>query len=197
MVEFLSIWNREYVKLGRNCEVDASAIVGYMPSRMLGNLALTIGNSAIIRSGSVIYLGTKIGRNFETGHNVIVREQNHIGDDVKIWSNTIIDYRCKIGSNVKIHCNCYIAQLTTIEDDVFLAPAVTLANEKYPTGTFSEERIQGPTIKRGAKIGVNATILPNVVIGEGAIVGAGSVVTKDVSARSVVYGVPARRKDYA
>jgi acetyltransferase-like isoleucine patch superfamily enzyme len=111
---------------------------------------------------------------------------------VKIWSNTIIDYRCKIGNNVKILSQCYIAQLTTIEDNVFIAPGVMVANEKYPTGIFSEERIKGPTIKKGAKIGINSTILPGVTIGEGAVIGAGSIVTKDIPPYAVAYGVPAR-----
>ncbi|MCC6003882.1 MAG: acetyltransferase [Thermofilum sp.] len=186
------ILNSNFVRLGKDCYIDETAQVGYTPSRQLKDLTLIIGNRAIIRSGTIIYLGSKIGDDFETGHNVIIREENIIGNNVKIWSNTIIDYRCKIGNNVKIHSHCYIAQLTTIEDDVFIAPGVMIANEKYPTGVFSEERIKGPTIKRGTKIGINATILPGVTIGEGAIVGAGSVVTKDVPPYTVVYGVPAR-----
>jgi acetyltransferase-like isoleucine patch superfamily enzyme len=186
------IVNKEYVKIGVGSIIDNNAIVGYMPSRKIGNLTLSIGANARVRSGSVIYLGSKIGNDFETGHNVIIREENVIGNNVKIWSNTIVDYRCKIGNDVKIHCNCYIAQLTIIEDSVFIAPGVTIANEKYPTGIFSEDRIKGPLIKRGARIGINATILPNVIIGEEAIIGAGSVVTKDVPAKSIAYGVPAR-----
>jgi len=67
-----------------------------------------------------------------------------------------------------------------------------VANEKYPTGIFSEERIKGPTIKKGAKIGINSTILPGVTIGEGAVIGAGSIVTKDIPPYAVAYGVPAR-----
>jgi acetyltransferase-like isoleucine patch superfamily enzyme len=111
---------------------------------------------------------------------------------VKIWSNTVVDYACKIGNNVKIHCNCYIAQLTIIEDDVFIAPGVMIANEKYPTGVFSLERIKGPIIKKGAKIGINATILPGITIGENSLIGAGSVVTKDIPSNSIAYGVPAK-----
>jgi len=184
--------NSKLVKLGKNCVVDETATVGYMPSRKINNLTLEIGDNAIVRAGSVIYLGSRIGSNFETGHNVIVREENTIGNNVKIWSNSVIDYACNIGNNVKIHCNSYIAQLTVLEDDVFIAPGAMIANEKYPTGIFLPERIKGPIIKKGAKIGINSTILPGVIIGEGAVIGAGSVVTKDVPAYMVVYGVPAR-----
>jgi acetyltransferase-like isoleucine patch superfamily enzyme len=186
------ILNKEFVKLGRNCRIDDTAIVGYMPSRKIYDLTLEIGDNAVIRAGSIIYLGSKIGENFETGHNVIIREENIIGKNVKIWSNTVVDYACKIGNNVKIHCNCYIAQLTIIEDDVFIAPGVMIANEKYPTGVFSLERIKGPMIKKGAKIGINATILPGITIGENSLIGAGSVVTKDIPSNSIAYGVPAR-----
>jgi len=74
---------------------------------------------------------------------------------------------------------------------VFIAPGVMIANEKYPTGIFSE-KIKGPLIKKGARIGINCTIMPGVVIGENAIVGAGSVVTRDIPPDSVAYGIPAR-----
>lgn len=184
--------NKKYVKIGGNAVIDKESIIGYMPSRKINDLVLVIGDNARIRAGTIIYLGSQIGNNFETGHNVIIREENTIGDNVKIWSNCVIDYSCRIGNNVKIHCNCYIAQLAVIEDDVFIAPGVIVANEKYPSGRFSESKIRAPIIRRGAKIGVNVTLLPGVVIGEEAIVGAGSVVTRDVPSKSVVYGVPAR-----
>lgn len=188
------IRNSEYVKLGRNYRIDEDAIIGYMPSRKISDLRLIIGEDAVIRSGTIVYLGSRLGRGFETGHNVIIREENIIGDNVKVWSNTVIDYRCKIGNNVKIHSNCYIAQLTVIEDDAFIAPGVMIANEKYPTGIFSEEKIKGPLIKKGVRIGINSTVMPGVVIGQNALVGAGSIVTKDIPPDSVAYGVPAMVK---
>jgi len=141
-----------------------------------------------IRSGSVIYQAVKIGDDFATGHHVIIREQNEIGDSVSIWTHTVVDYGCRIGSRIKIHSNCYIAQFTVIEDDVFIAPGTIFANDKYPPSTS----LEGPRVKRGARIGVNVTILPGIVVGEEAMVGAGSVVTKDVPDRAVVAGNPAR-----
>ncbi|HLI45771.1 MAG TPA: DapH/DapD/GlmU-related protein [Geobacterales bacterium] len=184
--------NNRFVRLGKNCIIDKNALIGYMPSRNIGELYLNIGDNARIRSGSVIYLGSRIGNDFETGHNVIVREENEIGNEVKIWSNSVIDYGCKIGNSVKIHCNCYIAQLTIIEDDVFIAPGVMVANEKYPTGRFDPKRIKGPRIKKGSRIGIGSIIMPGITIGENCIIGAGAVVTKDVPPNSIAYGVPAR-----
>ena len=119
-------------------------------------------------------------------------EENFIGDDFSLWSNSTVDYGCVIGNRVKIHHNVYVAQYTTIEDDVFLAPGVMIANDPHPGCAKSKQCMKGPTIRRGAQIGVNATILPFVIIGERALVGAGSVVTKDVPPGAVVRGNPAR-----
>jgi acetyltransferase-like isoleucine patch superfamily enzyme len=186
------IINPNLVKLGPHCKMHKNALVGYTPTRTGANLELIIQDNAIVRSGSVIYLGSTIGRHFETGHNVILREENILGSHVKIWTNSVIDYGCKIGDNVKVHCNCYIAQLTTVEDDVFIAPGVMIANEKYPTGIFNPKRIEGSAIKQGAKIGMGSIIMPGITVGEKSLVGAGSLVTKDVPAKTVAYGSPAR-----
>ena len=152
-------------------------------------MSLVIGPGARLRSGTMIYLGTTVGRDFETGHNVIIREENKIGDAVSIWANTVIDYGCTIGSKVKIHTGVYVAQFTTIEDDVFIAPGVKIANDLHPICT---ECMLGPTIESGARVGINATILPRIVIGENALVGAGAVVVRDVEPGTVVAGNPAR-----
>lgn len=186
------IRNSRRVRLGANSNIDKAAIIGYRPSRAIEHPILTIGDRCVIRSGSVIYLGSKLGRNFETGHNVTIREEVVIGDFVKVWSNSVIDYRCRIGSNVKIHTGCYISQLTRIDDEVFLAPGVLIANEKYPTGNFSLTTVRGAHIEEGAKLGMGSIILPGLTVGRYSTVGAGSVVTKDVPSHKIVYGVPAR-----
>jgi acetyltransferase-like isoleucine patch superfamily enzyme len=97
-----------------------------------------------------------------------------------------------IGNNVKIHTSVYVAQFTIIEDDVFLAPGVIIANDPHPGCPRSRECLRGPVIRRGAKIGINVTLVPFVDIGEYAFIGAGSVVTRDIPPRAVVYGNPAR-----
>ena len=149
----------------------------------------TIRRGARVRSGSVIYAAVEIGDDFETGHHAIVREENRIGSHCTLWNNSTIYYGCVIGDRVRIHCNVYIAQFTTLEDDVFLAPGVTIANDPHPICT---KCMQGPTIRQGARIGVNVTLLPLITIGEHALVGAGSVVTGDVPAGMLVAGNPAR-----
>jgi acetyltransferase-like isoleucine patch superfamily enzyme len=170
--------------------VDPGVIVGCRPGRPTARI-LRLGRAARLRSGTVLYEGTRIGDRFETGHHVVVREDSDIGDDVSIWSNSIVDYGCVIGDRVKIHANCYVAQYTTIEDEAFLAPGVTLTNDLYPGRPESLEAMTGPTIGARAQIGANATILPFVTVGSGALIGAGSVVTRDIPPDVIAYGCPA------
>ncbi len=185
----LSLELADTVALGDGHEIDSGVVLGYMTGRPIINVALRIGPGARIRSGTVIYAGSTIGAGLQTGHNVVIREENTIGDNLNIWNNSTIDYGCVIGCNVKVHCNVYVAQFTTLEDEVFLAPGVNIANDPHPVCGLC---MRGPTIKRGARVGVNVTLLPHVTIGEGALIGAGSVVTSDVPAHTVVYGNPAR-----
>jgi len=178
------------IALGEGHIIDEGVRLGYPVGRSIPSLRLVVGAGARLRSGTVIYLGSMIGQRLETGHNVVIREENVIGDEVCIWSNSIIDHGCRIGSRVRIHSCVYIAQWTVVEDEVFLAPGVMVANEMHP-GQPWRPPWQGVTIKRGAQIGINATLLPGIVIGERALVGAGSVVTHDIPAGSVAYGNPA------
>jgi acetyltransferase-like isoleucine patch superfamily enzyme len=177
--------------VGEGLRLDPRAIIGHPSARgAVGELVL--GRDAYVRSGTVVYLGSRIGARFETGHNVVVREECCIGDDVSVWSNTVIDYGCLIGNDVKIHANCYIAQYTEIGDGAFLAPGVTIANDLYPGQDSSAVVMCGPWIGPGAQIGVNVTILPFVRIGAGSLVGAGSVVSRDLPDGCVAYGNPAK-----
>jgi len=178
----------DHLSLGSACQVDPTAILGYPTGRKITTDQLTIGDGAVIRSNTVIYAGTAIGKDLQTGHNVVIREENQIGDGFQIWNNSVVDYGCQIGHNVKLHCNIYVAQFTVIEDDVFMAPGVTIANDPHPGCPDSGRCMRGPTIKQGAQIGVNVTILPFVTIGERALVGSGAVVTKDVPPATVFFG---------
>ena len=177
------------LQLGLGLVHDEGVMLGYEAARLQERRPLVLGARAHLRSGTVLYEGTVIGDDFETGHGVVVREENQIGDRVDVWTHSVIDYGCRIGSDVKIHTSVYVAQFTVIEDSVFLAPGVMIGNDKYP---LSGAPLEGPVIRRRARVGLNATILPGVTIGEEALVGAGSVVTRDVPAGAVVQGSPAR-----
>jgi acetyltransferase-like isoleucine patch superfamily enzyme len=176
--------------VGLGLERDHDVVIGY-PAERITAPWISLGSDARVRSGSVLYEGTSIGNRLQTGHHVIIREGCVIGDDVAIWSNSVVDYSCRIGDRVKIHCNCYIAQFTEIQDDAFLAPGVTVANDLYPGQADSQDVMSGPWIGPGAQIGVNVTLLPYVRVGAGCLVGAGAVVTHDLPAGTVAYGNPA------
>ena len=179
------------VVLGINPKIDSDVKLAYPVERSIQSRKVVIGDDAHIRSGSIIYQGVSIGKNFQSGHSVIIREENVIGEDVKIWSHSVIDYGCKIGHRVRIHNLVYVAQGTVIEDDVFLAPGVMIANDRYPVQT-DPGAWEPVVIRKGAKVGINVTLMPGVEIGEGALIGGGSVVLKDVPSGTVVVGNPAR-----
>lgn len=179
------------VELGAAGTIDPGVIVGYEPGRPVDR-RLVIGDEHVLRSGTVIYLGSRLGHRFQSGHHVVVREQVEIGDDVSIWTGSVVDYGARIGDGAKIHTGCYVAQHSEIGAGAFLAPGVAFANDLYPGDPDSAELMRGPVIGAGAQLGVNVTVLPYVHIGEGTIVGAGSVVTRDLPAGVIAVGNPAR-----
>ncbi len=157
-----------------------------------GELATQIGKNAVIRSHGVIYAGNKIGENFQTGHGVMIRELNEIGDDVSIGTHSIIEHHVFLGNGVRIHSNVFIPEYSRVEDGAWIGPNVVFTNARYPLSAGVKQNLKGPSIMAGAKIGANSTLLPGVRIGVGALIGAGSVVTKDVPDYAVFVGNPAR-----
>lgn len=165
-----------------------------------GQVALTIGDYALFRSGTIIYAGNTIGHHFVTGDNARVREGNTIGNNVSIGANSVIECGCKISDNVRIHSNCFICEYTTIEEGAWIGPGVTTLNVLHPPCPMFKAHapivgkgcLNGPIIKRHAIIGAGAIIMPGIVIGEGAIVGAGALVNRNVEPDTVVTGLPAK-----
>ncbi len=203
-MEYGKIYGRS--SIGKNAIIAESAIIGYPTADILKKASSSgmkienmdfkgsvIGDNAVIRSNSTIYADVEIGNNFRTGHNVMIREDTRIGDNVLIGTNTIIDGRTRIRNNVSIQGNVYIPLNVEIEDNVFIGPCAVLTNDKYPIRTKSN--LKGPSLCRGASVGANATILPGVKIGEGAMVAAGALVTKDVPPWKLALGFPARIKE--
>jgi acetyltransferase-like isoleucine patch superfamily enzyme len=181
------------VRLGSQFIIEDYCVIGVPPrGASEGEMATVLGSEALLRSHTVIYAGNVIGNSFQTGNKVNIRELNRIGDNVSVGSLSVIEHHVEIGNNVRIHSQAFIPEFSVLEDDTWIGPNVVLTNAKYPLSRSVKESLQGPRIKRGAKIGANATILPGVIIGEQALVGAGAVVVKDVPAGVVVVGNPAR-----
>lgn len=180
------------VCLGEGSVVEEPCVLGKAPrGRAPGELELRIGGASTIRPFTTIYAGTVIGERFQTGQGVSIREDNVIGDDVSVGTGASLEAGNRIGNRVRIHTGCFL-ELVTVGDDVFIAPNVVFADDPHPPCPRYEECVGGAVVEDGVSIGSNATILPGVRIGAGALVGAGSVVTKDVTAGMVVVGNPAK-----
>ncbi|WP_345786335.1 DapH/DapD/GlmU-related protein [Halobellus salinisoli] len=151
-----------------------------------------IGAGARIRSGTVIYPDVRIGENFTTGHDAVVREDTWIGDDVLVGTKTVIDGTTTIGDRTSLQTGVYVPSETSIGSDVFVGPRAVLTNDPYPARTDVE--LVGPALKDGVSVGANATLLPGVTIGERAFVAAGAVVTEDVPPETLAVGAPARHR---
>ncbi len=183
----------EKVELGEHTVVEDFCIIGAPPrGKKPGELPTLIGAGATIRSHTVIYAGNIIGEGFQTGNKVNIRESNHIGHNVSVGTLSVIEHHVEIGNNVRIHTQAFIPEYSVLEEGCWIGPNVVLTNAKYPLSPGVKDSLAGPVIKKGAKIGANATLLPGIVIGENALVGAGSVVVKDVPDGAVVAGNPAR-----
>ena len=181
------------VTLGEGSVVEDFCIIGTPPrGKKDGEVATTIGEGAVIRSHTVVYAGNVIGKNFQTGNKVNIRESNRIGDNVSVGTLSVIEHHVEIADNVRIHTQVFIPEYSILEEGCWIGPNVVFTNAKYPLAPGVKDSLAGPTIRKGAKIGANVTLLPGVVIGENALVGAGSVVVRDVAPGAVVAGNPAR-----
>lgn len=138
----------------------------------------------------------KIGEGTRVWQYVVILEGASIGRDCNICAHTLIEGNVTIGDKVTIKSGVFLWDGTHVEDNVFIGPNATFTNDRHPRSKKYPETFSGVTLRRGASIGANATILPGLIIGENAMVGAGAVVTKDVPANAVVVGNPAKILKY-
>lgn len=183
------------VSLGKNCRIGDYVIIGLPPeNKRDGELRTVIGDNAVIRSHTVIYAGNQIGDNFQSGHHVMIREENQIGDNVSVGTNTVVEHHIKIGNKVRTQSSCFIPEYSLLEDGAWLGPNVVLTNARYPRSKNAKKNLKGVTVRKNAKLGANVTVLPAVEIGENSLVGAGSLVAKNIPAETVAYGFPAKAR---
>ena len=135
---------------------------------------------------------TNIGEDTTIWQFVVILAGAVIGRNCNICANVLVENDVIIGDNVTIKSGVYVWDGVILEDNVFIGPCVAFTNDKYPRSKEYPNVFLKTRVKKGASIGANATILPGIEIGEGAIIGAGSVVTKDVPPYSIVTGNPAK-----
>lgn len=184
---------RSNVSIGDGSFIGSNCIIGeylmdFCIDREPHCHMLNIGTKALIRSGSIVYAGSQIGDEFQTGHQVTIREKAQIGNNVSIGTLSDIQGNCKIGNYVRLHSNVHIGQLSEIDDFVWIFPYVVLTNDPTPP---SEEFI-GVHVRSFAIIATSALVMPGLEIGQDSLVAGGAVVTKPVEPYSVVAGNPAK-----
>jgi acetyltransferase-like isoleucine patch superfamily enzyme len=186
--------------LGENVRVLENAVVGKQPALGPKSTAkrdplppAEIGDGTIVSTGAIVFAGSTIGAGCILGDQSCVRERVAIADDVVVGRGSLVENDTTIGSGTRIQAEAYITAYSTLEEDVFIAPCVVTTNDNFMGRTEKRKALmKGPTIRRGARVGGGAILLPGIEVGEEAFVGAGAVVTKDVPARKLVVGSPAR-----
>jgi len=186
--------------LGEGVRVLENAVVGKQPSLGAHSTAkreplapAAIGDGTVISTGAVVFAGSTVGANCIVGDQSCIRERVTLADDCVLGRGSLIENDTTVGAGTRIQAGAYVTAYSTLEEDVFIAPCVVTTNDNYMGRTEKRKaEMRGPTIRRSARVGGGAIICPGVEIGEEAFVGAGAVVTKDVPARKLVVGNPAR-----
>lgn len=179
------------VEIGEGTVLEPGVIVGVPAGDTSpGEVPTRIGPGGRIRSGTVIYAGAQIGERVSTGHAALIRENNVIGDDCSVGTHAVLEPGNRVGNGTRIHSQCFLEHVT-IGARVFLAPGVVFTDDPHPACPRYLDCVLGATVEDDVSIGGNVTVLPGVRIGAGALVGAGSVVTRNVEPGTVVAGNPA------
>ena len=184
---------RTGVSIGKDSFIGSNCIIGeywmdFCIDRKKHIHPLTIGEKALIRSGSIIYAGSTIGDNFQTGHQVTIREKADIGNNVSVGTLSDIQGNCRLGNYVRLHSNVHIGQLSKVDDFVWIFPYVVLTNDPTPPS----DHFVGVHIHSFAIVATGAIIMPGMEIGQDALVAASAMVNKPVEPYSVVGGNPAK-----
>lgn len=184
---------RDNVTIGKGSKIGARCILGehlqdFYEDITNKNHPLIIGEDALIRSETIIYGDCVIGNGFQTGHRVTIREGTHIGNHTRVGTLSDIQGACEIGDYVNLHSNVHIARASKLCDYVWIFPYVVLTNDPQPPS----EMLSGVEVKEFAVIATGTVVLPGVRIGKDAMVGAGSVVTRDVPDEMTAFGNPAK-----
>lgn len=191
---------RDGVELGPDCLIESGAVLGKQPRLRRGSSAasgepigpLVLKGGVTVCSGAVVYAGATIGAGAILGDQCQVRERAIVGPQSVVGRGSCVDFGAQVGARVLIQTGVYVTGGAVVEDDAFLGPGVQMTNDHTMGRHAAGEKLRGPVVRRAARIGGGAILLPGVEVGEEAFVAAGALVARDVPPRAVVMGVPAR-----
>ena len=188
-------------QIGDLVRIDDNTVIGKLPMKAATSATTKeqklppakIGDNCLIGTSVVIYAGSELGNKVLVADLSTVRENVKVGDFTIVGRGVAIENFCKVGSYCKLETNVYITAYSELEDHCFIAPCVATSNDNYMARSRERfKHFKGVTVKKGGRIGLNATILPGKIIEEDSLVAAGSVVTKDTPPKKIVMGVPAK-----
>lgn len=186
--------------IGSDVRIDDNTVIGKLPMRSVNSIfkdeeklsPCHISDGCLIGAGVIIYAGCSIGSKTLIADLSTIRENVTIGEKTIIGRGAAIENFCSVGSYCKLETNVYLTAYSDVEDYVFIAPGVVTSNDNFAARCQERfKHFKGITVKKGGRIGAQATILPGKIIKEDSFVAAGSVVTKDVEQGIIVKGNPA------
>ncbi len=194
VVIYPNVWIKKGAEIFDHCTVGKKPVAPGCTSRKTNRdyQQTIIGEDTILSPGCVVYSGTTVGDHTLLGDNCSILDECRVGDYCVISRNVSINYNTVIGNRTKIMDNTHITGNAIIEEDVFISVLVATTNDNTMGKKGYTNDMKGPHIKKNAKIGAAANLLPGVIIGENSIVGASALVTKDVADHKLVMGIPAR-----
>lgn len=185
--------------IGDGCVIEDHVVLGKVPRLARSSVArrepppgLVLGEQVTVCAGAVVFAGARVGDRAIIGDQSYVRERAEIGADTVIGRGTAVDNDVRVGVRCKVQTMVYLAAASVVEDDVFVGPCVMTTNDDTMARHDRGYVLRGATLRRACRVGGGAVLTPDVEIGEEAFVAAGALVTRDVAARAVVLGVPAR-----
>src|SRR5215813_4894833 len=187
--------------IGNNVRIDDNTVIGKLPMKAALSAVTqdqvldpcVIEDDCMIGAMVVIYRGCVVRRKVMVADMASLRENVEVGEFTIIGRGVTIENKVRVGSRCKLETEAYITALSEIEDGCFIAPEVTFTNDNFLGRTKERFKFhKGVTMKRGARIGANVTVLPGITVGADALVAAGSIVTRDVPGGKVVLGTPAK-----
>lgn len=184
--------------IGDGCTVEDHVVLGKRPKLAPGSFAagkvkgLTLGKDVAVCAGAVVFGGALVGDGSILGDQSFVRERSRIGAGTVIGRGSVVDNEVSVGDRVRMREAINLASFSEVGDDVYIGPGVVTTNDDTMRRRGPETPLRGVCLRRACRVGGGVVLIPGIEIGEEAFVAAGAVVTRDVPARAVVMGVPAR-----